>query len=213
MYYIYEIINNVTGRRYIGQTIDHQKRFVKHMFNLKRGTHTERLMQRDYVLYGEDSFSYRIIDLADTHKEAIAKEKRYMILGKTYEDDYGYNSQDTYFNKYQNNKPPINSQNYFYKHIKSQNITLTELSSKLNISLRTLIRNLIHPRMFSVSAFKKLIDVLNLDKKEIFHYMKWPQETTTDNEEYITKFKKLSSENQLLILNLCDCLIQRKEGV
>lgn len=131
MYYVYEIFNKVTGRKYIGMTQKHQNRYKAHMSQLKYGTHTEKLLQKDYVLYGEDSFDYRILEVVDSKKLAHQREIHYMNLNKTYLEDFGYNSQDTIFNKYQNSNESVNSQNYFYQKIKETGLPLCQFAKKL----------------------------------------------------------------------------------
>lgn len=74
MYYIYEIYNKVSGKKYIGMTTDHFKRYSQHMQLLSRGEHTEKVMQKDYVMYGEDSFDYRLIDFADDKSSGFKKK-------------------------------------------------------------------------------------------------------------------------------------------
>lgn len=205
MYYIYEITNSVTGRKYIGQTINHVKRFNAHMANLRKGVHKERLMQRDYVLYGEESFDYKLLNYASNHQESIKLEKHYMIVNKTYDEEYGYNSQDAYFNKYQNSKPPINSQNYFYQVIKEKGVCLTKVAEEVGISLRTLIRNLNNPKSFNVKGFTKFVEVLGLDKEKAITYMGWNK----PDESSLELFKRLDGESQKQILALCERLVKQ----
>ena len=213
MYYIYEIFNKVTGRKYIGQTINHNNRVKVHMANLRKGIHLERLMQRDYVLYGEDSFDYRLIDFAKNHSEAIQKEKHYMIISKTYEEEYGYNSQDAYFNKYQSMKEPVNKQNYFFQKAKEKNIPLIQIAKQMGVSRPTLIRNMVHPRTFSVNGFKKFIEVLGISKEEAISYMGWDRNKTTKHTDVpIEMFSKLSERNQQLVVDCIKAILGESNG-
>lgn len=208
MYYIYEIYNKVTGRKYIGQTINYQNRYKVHMSNLKKGIHSERLMQRDYILYGEDSFDYRLLDFAETYSEAIKKEKHYMILNRTYEEENGYNSQDSYFNKYQNTKQPVNFQNYFYQKAKEKGIPLVQIANQMGVSRPTLIRNMVHPRTFSVNGFKKFIEVLGISKEEAIKYMGWNEKVSVNNTDvFVKRFSKLSEANQQLVMDCMKALL------
>ena len=213
MYYIYEIFNKVTGRKYIGQTINYQKRYKTHMSNLKKGIHAERLMQRDYILYGEDSFDYRLLDFTETYSDAIKKEKTYMILNRTYEEEHGYNSQDSYFNKYQNTKQPVNSQNYFYQKAKEKGIPLVQIANQMGVSRPTLIRNMVHPRTFSVNGFMKFIEVLGISKEEAIRYMGWDRNNTTKYTDVpIERFSKLSERNQQLVVDCIKAILGEANG-
>jgi len=207
MIYIYEIYNKVTGRKYIGQTIDHVKRFKTHILNLQKGTHTEKLMQRDFVLYGKESFDYRILEIVHSRADAIKSEKHYMIINKTYEDEFGYNAQDSYFNRYQNAKTPVNAQNYLYKKAQETGLSLTHIASLLGISCRTLIRNFVHPRRFSVSEFTRLVDLLGLDRAEVTQYMGWCHSKSISREERaINDFCNLDENIQEIILMFVSAL-------
>lgn len=213
MYYIYEIYNKVTGRKYIGQTINYQNRYKTHMSNLKKGIHSERLMQRDYILYGEDSFDYRLLDFAETYSEVIQKEKHYMIINRTYEEERGYNSQDSYFNKYQSTKQPVNSQNYFYQKAKDKGIPLVQIANQMGVSRPTLIRNMVHPRTFSVNGFKKFIEVLGISKEEAIKYMGWDSKKGDKHTDApIGCFSKLSEEKQRLVVDCMKAFLGEANG-
>lgn len=208
MYYIYEIFNKVTGRKYIGQTINHYHRYKNHMSNLKRGLHKEKLMQRDYILYGENSFDYRLIDSAQSYSEAIKKEKHYMIVNKTHEEEYGYNSQDAYFNKYQSTKKPVNTQNFFYQKATAKNLPLVQIANQIGISRATLIRNMVNPKKFSVKGFKTFIEVLGISPDEAVLYMGWESEKSPNKVDMLAKrFSSLSEENQQLVLSCMNAFL------
>ena len=59
---IYSITNLKTGRVYIGETIDVLNRYTKHQEDLRSGTHTNQSLQNDYLTYGYDNFSFRILE-------------------------------------------------------------------------------------------------------------------------------------------------------
>ena len=210
MYYIYELFNKVTGRKYIGMTTNHQRRFNGHMSMLKYGTHTERLLQKDYVLYGAESFDYRLLEFVPDKKTAHQREKHYMNLFKTYLDDFGYNSQDTIFNKYQNSNESVNSQNFFYKKIKETGLPLYKVAKELGISRKSLIHGITHPNSMTARSFLKLVNFIDLDKAETIEYMGWltdPFSKFTENEkEMLLGFCKLSEKEQDLVLQMAERL-------
>lgn len=59
---IYSITNLKTGRVYIGETIDVLNRYAKHQEDLRSGTHTNQSLQNDYLTYGYDNFTFRILE-------------------------------------------------------------------------------------------------------------------------------------------------------
>ena len=106
-YSIYKIECKATGRVYIGKTIYAPYRMKKHRNDLRRGKHHVSLMQKDFDLYGEQSFSFEVIDRVERvaiphgkrgfHYSDSLKEKEYMNRFKSYLPEYGYNYKDNYF--------------------------------------------------------------------------------------------------------------------
>lgn len=61
---IYAIIHRYSERWYIGQSQNIGKRFVAHRMLLRKGSHHSTPLQRAWVKYGEDAFSFEILILA-----------------------------------------------------------------------------------------------------------------------------------------------------
>ena len=211
MYYIYEIYNKVTKRKYIGMTLNYEKRFNTHMNHLRYGDHTERLMQKDYVLYGRDSFDYRLLEMVNDRTYAHQREKHYMTIFKTSYDEYGYNGQDVIFNKYQNTNESVNSQNYFFQKIKETGLPLYKVAEKIGISRKSLIRGITHIKSMKMSAFLELINLLNIDKKEAVEYLGWGIPISEEIKETLGNFSALSENEQNLILEFAQTLVQKKQ--
>lgn len=55
---IYEIVNLVNGKRYVGSAKDFVKRWNGHRAQLKAGRHHNRHLQASWVKHGADSFSF-----------------------------------------------------------------------------------------------------------------------------------------------------------
>lgn len=96
MEYIYKITNKITGRLYIGRTTDPETRMRIHLTNLKNHNHSSSIMQEDYDKYGKDSFCMTIIQTGEKLKDTMF-EYIWMVALKTYDEEFGYNSQDPYF--------------------------------------------------------------------------------------------------------------------
>jgi len=59
---IYKIFNKANGRAYFGSTIHEKKRLATHLRHLRKGKHKNRLLQRDFDVFGEDSFEFSVIE-------------------------------------------------------------------------------------------------------------------------------------------------------
>ena len=87
-FYYYKITNIKNGSFYIGITTDYQKREKQHFYQLESGTHTNYKLQKDYNIYGKDSFIFEIIDEFNGDIEE-AYDKEYQLIQK-------YNATNSY---------------------------------------------------------------------------------------------------------------------
>lgn len=55
--YIYKIINNLTGEKYVGQTTNFSRRITDHKQQLNSGKHKNPKLQASWNKYGEENFS------------------------------------------------------------------------------------------------------------------------------------------------------------
>ena len=58
---IYQIVNTVNGRRYIGRAISLTRRWGLHRSALRRGDHDNSHLQRAWNKYGESAFNFLVI--------------------------------------------------------------------------------------------------------------------------------------------------------
>lgn len=87
--YIYYIINNKNKKRYVGQTINIQKRKNDHYNKLKNNKHINYKLQNDWNKYGEDSFSFEYNQYTLNSKEELdTLEKAFIQQFNSYEDGY-----------------------------------------------------------------------------------------------------------------------------
>lgn len=87
---IYRIYNTVNGKSYVGQSRNIKKRFVRHRTMLNANTHTNSVLQEEWIRYGADAFSFEHleqceIDLLDE------KEVEYINMLNSTTDGNGYN--------------------------------------------------------------------------------------------------------------------------
>lgn len=58
---IYQIKNTVNGKLYIGSAVDIAARWGRHRFDLRKGSHHSKKLQRAWNKYGEKSFVFEVI--------------------------------------------------------------------------------------------------------------------------------------------------------
>lgn len=86
---VYAIINIVTGKMYIGGTVDLRKRLLKHFDFLEKGKHHSSHLQASWAKHGACAFDCNVLELTDrtTLRE---REQHWMDLFQSY-TDAGYN--------------------------------------------------------------------------------------------------------------------------
>lgn len=85
---IYEIVNTVNSKRYVGSSVDIDSRWQTHIRELRRGTHHAQHLQRSFNKHGEDAFVIRCITECE-REELIPLEQAELDYG------YDYNSSPT----------------------------------------------------------------------------------------------------------------------
>ncbi len=95
---IYKIENKVTGKIFIGSSLNIQARFNRHKMSLSTGIEEIKELLNDYRKYGEENFIFSVVDLIkqddkeirDYKKELKELEQMYLEELKPY-GDKGYN--------------------------------------------------------------------------------------------------------------------------
>jgi group I intron endonuclease len=59
---VYQIKNLVNGKVFVGSSKNLPGKINSHRFQLKQGSHMNRALQQDYSHFGEDRFSFTILD-------------------------------------------------------------------------------------------------------------------------------------------------------
>lgn len=85
---VYEIVNTVNGKRYVGSSKNIEKREKEHFNDLRRGKHHAIALQRAWDKYGEESFTFRIIEECLV-SDLIDREQSQLDIG------FQYNSSPT----------------------------------------------------------------------------------------------------------------------
>lgn len=87
---VYCIENINTNKKYIGQSIDVNERWRKHVSELNNNSHHNDYLQKAWNKYGEDSFIFYVLEYCDI-EYLDEKEIYYIEIYNTINRDYGYN--------------------------------------------------------------------------------------------------------------------------
>lgn len=88
---IYKILCLINNKSYIGQSINIQKRFNSHKYDLNRGKHRIKQLQDDWNKYGPENFVFEILEEC-TRKDLGKLEQRYIRSLNTTDPNCGYNT-------------------------------------------------------------------------------------------------------------------------
>lgn len=86
---VYAIINNVTGKMYVGGSVNLRKRLLKHFDFLERGKHHSPHLQASWIKHGASAFDCTILEFTD-RSTLREREQYWMDLHQSY-TDAGYN--------------------------------------------------------------------------------------------------------------------------
>lgn len=87
---IYCITNTANGKKYIGQSVDIEKRFKRHKYGLMNNKHFNKHLQCAWNKYGPDAFTFEIIQICDI-QHLDMYERLYIIQLRTFDREFGYN--------------------------------------------------------------------------------------------------------------------------
>lgn len=74
---IYQILNTMNGKRYIGQSRSLNNRKYEHFCQLSRNEHGNSHLQNAYNLYGEENFEWSVIEYVDS--ENLTEREQYWV--------------------------------------------------------------------------------------------------------------------------------------
>lgn len=80
---IYAIVNTVNNKRYVGSSQNIKRRFSDHRSGLRRGDHRNLILQRAWDKYGEDKFTFVILEECEIDM-LIIREQAHLDNGYDY---------------------------------------------------------------------------------------------------------------------------------
>lgn len=72
---VYEILNMVNGKKYVGSSIDIEKRWREHRHHLNKGAHANSHLQRAWDKYESKAFTFRVIEQVDGVQSLVQREQ------------------------------------------------------------------------------------------------------------------------------------------
>ena len=84
---IYKIVCN-NAKFYIGSSKNIQQRFYKHRRELRKGVHKNEHLQYAYNKYGEECFTFEVIELCDIDKQYSQEQHYINLLQPTYNKEW-----------------------------------------------------------------------------------------------------------------------------
>lgn len=87
---IYQITNLKSGKLYIGQSVDVEKRIKDHIYELSHGIHQNRYLQSAWNKYGKSNFVFSVLETVS--EELLTEREKYWVdFYGGYESDKLYN--------------------------------------------------------------------------------------------------------------------------
>ena len=89
---VYHILNLVNGKVYIGSSVNINRRFYSHKWELNNNSHVNCHLQNAWNKYGEHNFEFKIIEKVDgSYDDLLKAEQKWIDYFESYNRDKGYN--------------------------------------------------------------------------------------------------------------------------
>lgn len=90
---VYKILNKVTGKYYIGSSVNFEVRKFEHIGMLRNKKHHNKFLQFDWNKYGEANFDFFPIKQGFTNVEQMVLHE-YELIIKTFDLNYNIDNQN-----------------------------------------------------------------------------------------------------------------------
>lgn len=92
---IYEIVNTVNDKRYVGSALDFEKRKREHLHHLRHEKHHSRHLMSAWKKYGEGNFEFRVLEIVNEPANLVRREQMWIDALDTSKRSSGYNISPT----------------------------------------------------------------------------------------------------------------------
>lgn len=75
---VYEIRNVKNNRHYVGSTVDFERRKLQHLYRLRRNSHENFKLRRDWSFYEEEAFVFSVLEEVEDKTKLIEREQFWM---------------------------------------------------------------------------------------------------------------------------------------
>ena len=75
---VYQILNRINGKRYVGSTVNLRHRWGNHRSALRRNNHYNAHLQAAWNLYGGKAFAFAVLEYVIDLERLIEREQHYM---------------------------------------------------------------------------------------------------------------------------------------
>ena len=91
MHYLYKITNQLSGKVYIGQTVNDKNRWIAHKSYAKNSEETGQYIHRAMAKYGVENFTFDVIATCKTQEDADEAESILINQYDSKNKEHGYN--------------------------------------------------------------------------------------------------------------------------
>lgn len=74
---VYQILNLVNGKCYVGSSVQIETRILKHLAFLRRGSHPNAHLQAAFSKYGEQAFDYKLLEVCG--KDVLLSREQFYL--------------------------------------------------------------------------------------------------------------------------------------
>lgn len=106
---IYQILNRITGEKYIGSATDIKRRWQRHVNDLRKGRHHCSHLLFAWNKYGEEAFAFSVLEECD-ESSLLEKEQNYLPDEQTVESL----KSKGFYNQSPTAGRPINSETFVF---------------------------------------------------------------------------------------------------
>lgn len=92
---VYKIRNKISGKVYIGSSVNIESRWRDHRATLNSRTHNNRYLTRAWHKYGKDAFEFTIVEVVENEADLIQCEQKWIDTYESYSRRKGYNISKT----------------------------------------------------------------------------------------------------------------------